>query len=316
MPNYITSVTQAIENTPLLRLDRIKAHFGFAGEIFAKLELFSPGFSKKDRIALGMIERAEKKGLLRPGQTVLEVTSGNTGIGVALVCAAKGYPFLCVMSRGNSVERVKMIEAFGGKVALVDQARDSAPGKVSKKDLDLVEEEAARLLEKTGAFYLDQFHNADNAVSQEAAGDELWEQSGGVQVFADFAGTGGTFTGYARALKRHDPAVRCYLVEPYGCAYYKNELIEGAGHGIQGGGYAKELAVVERELIDGHVTVTHEEAADMTRLLARLEGVFAGFSSGANLSAAVKLLQGAETGKKIGIVVNDCGLKYMSTELF
>ena len=119
MEKYITDITQAIGNTPLLRLDRIKQHLGFEGDIFAKLEHLNPSFSKKDRIALGMIERAEQKGFLKPGQPVLEMTSGNTGTGVALVCSARGYRFICVLSRGNSIERVKMIESFGGEVVLV-----------------------------------------------------------------------------------------------------------------------------------------------------------------------------------------------------
>jgi len=317
MEQYITSIIQAIGNTPLLRLDKIKSEFGLEGNIFAKLEHLNPSFSKKDRIALGMIETAEQKGLLKPGQAVLEVTSGNTGTGVALVCAAKGYRFICMMSRGNSIERVKMIEAFGGEVVLVDQAPDSLKGKVSGEDLRLVEVEAERVIQETGAFFLNQFGNPDNPAAQEPAAYEMWRQSEEqIDFFADFVGTGGTFAGYSSALKRNCPEIRCYVVEPYGCAYYKDEIIEGASHGIQGGGYAKEMPVIDRALIDGCVTVTHEESVEMTRLLAKLEGVFAGFSSGANLAAAIKLLQGNEKGKNAGIVVNDCGLKYMSTTLF
>jgi cysteine synthase A len=317
MKPFITSITQAIGETPLLRLDKIKAHLRLEGDIFAKLEHLNPSFSKKDRIALGMIETAEEKGLLKPGQPVLEVTSGNTGTGVALVCSAKGYRFICVMSKGNSMERVKMIEAFGGEVVLVEQAPGAVKGKVSGEDLALVEKEAERLVEENGAFFLNQFNNMDNPAAQETAAEEMWRQSGeGLEVFADFIGTGGTFAGYSAAFKRFSPAVRCYAVEPHGCAYYKGELIAGASHGIQGGGYAKEMPVIDRGLIDGCVTVTHEEAVETTRLLAKLEGVFAGFSSGANLAAAVKLLRENEKGKTVGIVVNDCGLKYMSTDLF
>jgi len=314
---HITSITQAIGKTPLLRLDRMKRYLGFEGNVFAKLEHLNPSFSKKDRIALGMIEAAEQKGLLKPGQPVLEVTSGNTGTGVALVCAAKGYRFICVMSRGNSIERVKMIAAFGGEIVLVDQAPGTVKGKVSGEDMVLVEKEAERLLGETGAFYLNQFYSQANAVAQEVAAEEMWEQSEGkIQVFADFIGTGGTFVGYSRALKGRNPEIRCYAVEPYGCAYYKNEITEGAKHSIQGGGYAKEMAIVDRALMDGSVTVTDEEAIDMTRSLAKIEGIFAGFSTGANFAAAVSLLKNEEKGKNIGIVVNDCGLKYMSTSLF
>ena len=317
MKKFITDITGAIGETPLLRLDKIKAEMGLDGNIFAKLEHLNPSFSKKDRIALGMIELAEEKGLLKPGQPVLEMTSGNTGTGVAMVCSAKGYRFICVMSRGNSIERVKMIEAFGGEVVLVDQAPDSIKGKVSGADMDLVEIEANRLVKETGAFYLNQFHNPDNSAAQEVGAEEIWDQTDGkIDVFADFIGTGGTFSGYAAAFKKLDPKIRCYVVEPYGCAYYKGEIIEGANHGIQGGGYAKELSLIDRRLLDGSVTVTHEEAVSMTLLLAKKEGVFAGFSSGANVMAAVKLLQGVEKGKNISVVINDCGLKYMSTSLW
>ena len=317
MEKFVTSITETIGNTPLLRLDKIKNYYGLKGNIFAKLEHLNPSFSKKDRIALGMIETAEKKGLLKPGQTVMEVTSGNTGTSVALVCSAKGYRFICLMSRGNSIERIKMIEAFGGEVVLVDQAPDSEKGKVSGEDLRLVEVEAEKIRLETGAFFLNQFHNMDNPAAQEVSANEIWAQTGGeVDFFADFIGTGGTFAGYSQAFKRHRSDLRCYAVEPYGCAYYKDEIIEGASHGIQGGGYAKEMAVIDRNLINGCVTVEHDVAVEMTRLLAKLEGIFAGFSSGANLSAAIQLLQGAESGNNGAIVINDCGLKYMSTSLF
>ena len=317
MANYITCITEAIGNTPLMRLDRIVKYLALDGAIFAKLEHLNPSFSKKDRIALGMIELAEKKGLLKHGQPVLEMTSGNTGTGVALVCAAKGYRFICVMSRGNSVERIKMIEAFGGEVVLVEQAPGAVKGKVSGADLDLVEIETLRLLEETGAFYINQFNNLANSLSQEVAAREMWEQSDEkIDIFADFIGTGGTFGGYAGYLKKVNPNIRCYAVEPHGCAFYGNEIIEGFTHSIQGGGYAKAVPNADFPLVDGSVPVTDEQAVEMTKLLAKIEGIFAGFSSGANFMAAAKLLQGEEKGKNIGIVINDCGLKYMSTSLW
>jgi len=317
MEKFITSITQAIGNTPLLRLDKLKEHFGYEGHIYAKLEHMNPTSSKKDRIALGMIETAERKGLLKPGQPVLEMTSGNTGTAVAMVCSAKGYPFICVISRGNSVERVRMIKALGGQVVLVDQAPNAEKGKVSGEDMKLVEEVAERLVKETGAFYFNQFKNQDNSTSHEPAALEMWVQSRGqIQAFADFIGTGGTFMGYSRALKGLNPAIRCYAVEPHGCAHYKGEIISGASHVIQGGGYAKDMEIVDREYMDGFVTVTCDESAEMCKTLAELEGIFTGFSSGANLMAAVKQLQGPERGNHFGIVINDCGLKYMSTDLF
>jgi len=317
MSKYITSITEAIGNTPLLRLDRLAAELKLEGEIYAKLEHLNPSFSKKDRIALGMIEMAEEQGKLKPGQPVLEVTSGNTGTGLALVCAAKGYRFICCMSKGNSIERVKMIQAFGGEMVLVDQARGSVKGKVSNDDLMMVEAEAERVAAETGAYYINQFNNIDNSISQEPAAIEMWEQSEGkLEAFADFIGTGGTYGGYARALKARSRAIRCYAVEPEGCAYYGGEIVPGSLHSIQGGGYAKEVLNVDRELIDGCVTVNDEESIDVTRRLAAIEGIFAGFSSGANVAAAIKLLRGVEKGSRIGVVINDCGLKYMSTALF
>ncbi len=317
MNKFITDITQSIGQTPLLRLDKLAALYKFDGEIYAKLEHLNPSFSKKDRIGLGMIELAEKKDLLKPGQPVVEMTSGNTGTSIALVCAAKGYRFVCVMSAGNSIERVKMIKAFGGEVVLVPQAPDSVKGKVSGADLRLVEIETERIVAETGGCYMNQFNNQDNSLSQEAIVREIWEQTdGAIEVFADFGGTGGTFSGCSNAFKNIDPNIKCYLVEPDGAAYYNGEELNCAGHRIQGGGYAKEMSIVDRSKIDGCITVTDEEAIRLTRELAKVEGIFAGFSSGANVMAAIKLLQGKEKGKKIAICINDCGLKYMSTDLY
>ena len=317
MDKYITCLTQAIGKTPLLRLDRLKAHLGFDGHLYAKLEYLNPTSSKKDRIALGMIEMAEQKGLLQPGQPVLEMTSGNTGTAVAMVCSAKGYPFICVISRGNSTERVRMIKALGGEVVLVDQAPNSIKGKVSGDDMKLVSDVADKLVAETGAFYFNQFHNQDNSVSHEPAALEMWVQSmGQIQAFADFIGTGGTYMGYARALKRLNPAVRCYAVEPAGCAHYKGEIIPGASHIIQGGGYAKDMDIVDKEYMDGFITVNCDESVEMCEILAKVEGVFSGISSGANVAAAIKQMKATENGNHFGVVINDCGLKYMSTDLF
>ncbi|MCL2702325.1 MAG: cysteine synthase family protein [Defluviitaleaceae bacterium] len=317
MEKYITSITQAIGGTHLLRLDKLRDIYGFDGEIYAKLEHMSPGFSKKDRIARGMIEEALLRGHLSPGKPVIETTSGNTGIGVAIVCAALGYRFICVMSRGNSQERVKMIESFGGEVVLVDQAPGSRKGFVSGEDLSFVQAETERIVRETGGFYLDQFNNPDNSKAQEEMGEEIWLQTGGeIQVFADFIGTGGTFAGVSRRLKQHNPAIKCYAVEPECCAFYAGAEITGTGHRIQGGGYGKHQMNVDKSLIDGCVQIDDDTAIKTTRGLALCEGVFGGFSSGANVAAAVSLLNGAEKGKKIAVVINDCGLKYMSAELF
>jgi cysteine synthase A len=318
MSNYYTSIVECIGNTPLLRLDRLKKAEGFDGNIYAKLDHLNPSSSKKDRIALGMIEAAERSGALKEGMPVIEMTSGNTGTGVALVCAAKGYRFICVMSVGNSTERVRMIKAFGGEVVLVDQMPGAIKGKVTGGDLQLVEEATERIVAETKGCFLNQFANPGNSLAQEQTAQEIWEQAdGAIEVFADFVGTGGTFGGNARRFKDLNPAIDCYVVEPAGHAYYGGEDVSCvSGHRIQGGGYAKEMPLVKPELIDGCLTVSDDEAVGMTRKLAAIEGIFGGFSSGANVSAAIQLLNGTHKGKNIAVIINDSGLKYMSTDLY
>jgi cysteine synthase A len=312
------SVLEAIGNTPLVELERLVKHWKLEGRILAKLDNLNPSASKKDRIALGMIREAERKGLLKPGQTVIEETSGNTGNGLALVCSVLGYPFIAVMSKGNSIERVRICNAFGAKVVRVDQAPGSKPGEVSAADLDLVMEETERLTKELGAFCVGQFHNADNALAQEITGDEMWEQSEGkIDAIADFVGTGGGFAGIATSMRRHNSKVHCYLVEPQNAPYYGGEKAKDApGHRIQGGGYAREVPFLDRSLITGCVGITDEEAIEGARLLSSVEGIFCGFSAGAHAAAAKKLLQGSEKGKTIAIVICDSGLKYLSTNLY
>ena len=185
-----------------------------------KLEYFSPGGSKKDRIALEIIREARASGELQPGQTVVELTSGNTGTGLAIVCRAMGHPFVAVISRGNSVERVRQMEAFGAEVVVVDQAEGAVDGQVSGEDLALVEERAAEIVARRGAFRVDQFRREANILAHERhTGPELWEQSEGqIDVFVDMVGTSGSFTGVARALRRLNPGLRAYVVEPAGAA--------------------------------------------------------------------------------------------------
>ena len=311
------SVLDAIGNTPLVSLERLVKHWKLEGRILAKLDNLNPTGSKKDRIALGMIREAERKGLLKPGQTVIEETSGNTGNGLALVCSLMGYPFIAVMSKGNSIERVRLCQALGAKVVRVEQSPDSKPGTVSSADMDLVMAETERLTKELGAFYVGQFSNADNALSQETTGNEMWEQSEGkIDAIADFIGTGGGFTGIATAMRRHSSNVHCYVVEPANAPYYGKWTPNGKGHRIQGGGYAREIPFLDRSLITDSVGVTDDEAIETTRLLSSMEGIFCGFSSGAHAAAARKLLEGPEKGKTVAIVICDTGLKYLSTDLY
>jgi cysteine synthase A len=250
---------------------------------------------------------------------VVELTSGNTGTGLAIVCALKGYPFVAVMSRGNSVERARMMAALGAEVVLVDQLAESVPGQVSGGDLELVAREAQRLVRDRQAFRADQFQLQGNPRAHYLhTGPEILRQSGGsVQAFCDFAGTGGSFSGCAAALKEHDPRIRCYLVEPAGAAALAGLPITKPNHRIQGGGYSMpHLPLVRPELIDGYLQVSDDEAILTARRLAREEGIFAGFSSGANVAAALRLLATTCAGETIAVLLCDSGLKYLSTDLW
>ena len=314
--NHCKSVLDAIGNTPLVELARITSEID--GVIFAKLEYLNPGYSKKDRIALQIIEDAEASGALQPGDTVVELTSGNTGTGLAIVCAAKGYHFVAVMSRGNSRERARMMIALGAEVVLVDQAPGSRAGQVSGDDLALVEDRAWQITRQRGAFRADQFQLAGNARAHyRHTAPEIMRQSGGIDAFCDFVGSGGSFAGCARYFKERDPAIQCYAIEPEGAAALAGQAVTHPNHKIQGGGYAmSDLPLIDRELIDGCLQVCDEDALDMARRLAREEGLFAGFSSGANLAAALQLLATKHRGGRIAILLPDSGLKYLSTDLW
>ncbi len=305
-----------IGNTPLLELSRITD--GLDGRIFAKVEYFNPGYSKKDRIARQIVEEAEASGALQPGDTIVELTSGNTGTGLAIVCAAKGYHFVAVMSRGNSPERARMMTALGAEVVLVDQCPDSLPGQVSGADLARVEETAQRIVRERGAFRADQFQLPGNSQAHyQHTAPEIMRQSGGVDAFCDFIGSGGSFAGCARYFKEVDPAIQCYIVEPAGAAAFAGEELTRPNHRIQGGGYSMaELPLLDRDLVDGCLQVSDDDAVQMARRLAREEGLFAGFSSGANLAAALQLLKAKHRGERIAILLCDSGLKYLSTDLW
>jgi cysteine synthase A len=313
----LASVLDAIGNTPLVELSRITR--GLEGRILAKLEYLNPGFSKKDRIALQMIEEAEAEGKLGPGQTVVELTSGNTGTGLSIVCAVKGYPFVAVMSKGNSMERARMMKALGAEVILIDQLPDSKPGQVSGGDLALVEEAAQRITKERNAFRADQFHlQSSSRAHYLHTAPEILKQAGGkIDAFCDYTGTGSSFGGCAAAFEEHDPAIQCYIVEPAGAAVLAGKPLTNPSHRIQGGGYSMtELTLINKDHIDGYLQVTDGEAMEIARRLAREEGIFAGFSSGANVAAAMQLLRTTCKGKTIAVLLPDSGLKYLSTDLW
>jgi cysteine synthase A len=311
------SVIEAIGNTPLVELTRITR--GLEGRILAKLEYFNPGYSKKDRIARQIIVDAEASGVLKPGQPVVELTSGNTGTGLAIVCGIKGYPFVAVMSKGNSIERARMMSALGAEVVLVDQLPTSVSGQVSGGDLELVEQETRRIVKERNGFRADQFRLKSNFRAHYLnTGPEIIRQSAGaIDVFCDFAGTGGSFAGCTAAFKEHNPAIKCFIVEPEGAAILAGEAVTYPNHRIQGGGYAMaELPMLNPNHIDGYLKVSDDQAIKMARRLAKEEGIFAGFSSGANVAAARELIKTSFKEKTAVVLICDSGLKYLSTDLW
>ena len=315
--DILPSAVEAIGSTPLVDLSRITREI--SGRILAKLEFLNPGFSKKDRIARQIIEDAEATGELKPGRTVVELTSGNTGTGLAIVCGIKGYPFVAVMSKGNSMERARMMTALGAEVVLVDQLPDSVPGQVSGGDLALVEQKTQKIVVERDAFRADQFQLKGNFRAHYLnTGPEIIRQSGGdIDVFCDFAGTGGSFAGCAAAFKEHNPTIKSFIVEPEGAAVLAGEPVTYPNHRIQGGGYAMaDLPLLDCALIDGYLKVTDQQAIAMARRLAKEEGIFAGFSSGANVAAAMALLKSDFKGKTAVVLICDSGLKYLSTDLW
>lgn len=318
-PPLAASIIDAIGHTPLVELRRIVQAEGVVGRILAKCEHLNPGFSKKDRIALEMLREARRTGDLSPGQTVVELTSGNTGTGLAIACRALGHPFVAVISKGNTIERARMMQALGAQVIRVDQAPYSPPNQVSGEDLARVEQRTKQIVQERQAFRADQFQLAGNVLAHERyTGPEIWEQAQGrVDVFVDFAGTGGSFTGVMRYLRQQNPNVRGYLIEPATAPALAGRAITRQSHKIQGGGYSMtELPLLDRDLVHGFLTVTDDQAIRCSRMLAREEGLFGGFSAGANLAGALQVLKTGEKGRTVAILICDSGLKYLSTDLY
>jgi cysteine synthase A len=298
------SVLELIGHTPMLRLKKIGKDV--KPEILVKLEFRNPSCSVKDRIALYMIEQAEKKGKLKPGATIIEPTTGNTGIALSLVASLKGYKMIVVMPEFVSRERRVICEAYGAKVVLT-RKEDGIPGVLRK---------AEELVETTkGAFMPHQFKNENNPKAHElTTGKEIIEQTNGdLDVFVAAAGTGGTISGVARALKKKNPDVRIVIVEPAGSA-----ILSGGKpgmHKIEGIGEGFIPDVLDTKLFDEVVAVSDEDAMAMARRLAREEGVLAGISSGANVWACLKVAKKMKKGR-IVTLIPDCALRYMSTELY
>ena len=311
------SVLDVMEGSPLVALDRLTDVLGLQGRILCKLDYLLPGGSKKDRAARGILRAARASGDLQPGQPVVELTSGNMGTGLAIACAVLGHPFVAVMSSGNSPERARMMRALGAEVVLVAQSGGGRPGHVSGEDLELVEEKARAITIERNAFRADQFLRAGNPGAHfESTGPEIWTQSGGtVTHFVDFVGSGGTLAGCARYLAPR--GVQCFAVEPVGAEAISGGDRSQPWHPIQGGGYDMDALVHLQDADFAAVLrVGGDEARSMARQAARVEGIFAGYSTGANLAAAVGLLRSGTGDDVVAMVACDSGMKYLSTDLW
>ena len=297
-----------IGHTPLMELSGYSAKYGLEGNIVAKLEAFNPAGSVKDRVALSMIEDAEERGLLKPGTTIIEPTSGNTGVGLAMVATIKGYRLILTMPETMSLERRNLLKALGAQIVLTDGMAGMS-GSIAK----------AQELKATipGSVILQQFENPANAaVHERTTGEEIWEDTGGqIAAFVAGVGTGGTICGVARALKKHNPVV---YVGPFAPA--ASPVLAGgvaAPHRIQGIGANFIPKIYDASVVDEVMGVPDDEAIRAGRELAATEGLLAGISSGAAVYAARKLAERPEfAGKMIVALLPDTGERYLSTELF
>ena len=308
MSNIYTAADQLIGHTPLLELTHIEQKEGLQARILAKLEAFNPGGSVKDRVAKAMLDDAEARGLLKPGAVIIEPTSGNTGIGLASVAAARGYRVIIVMPETMSIERRLLMKAYGAELVLTDGSKGIS-GAIARAN-----ELAAEI---PGAFIPGQFDNPANPAAHEAAtGPEIWEDTdGAVDLFVAGIGTGGTITGVGRYLKSKNPDVRIVGVEPATSAVLSGGT--PGPHGLQGLGAGFVPAVLDTSVYDEVMPVTDEEAYEAGRQLGREEGVLAGISSGAALWAAIQLARRPENrGKTIVVLLPDTGDRYLSTKMF
>ena len=308
MGKIYTSVDQLIGRTPLLELARLERQEGLEARILAKLEYLNPAGSVKDRVAKAMLDDAEQRGILKPGATVIEPTSGNTGIGLASVAAARGYQVVIVMPDTMSLERRQLMKAYGARLVLTPGAQGMA-GAIQK-----AEELAA---ETPGSFIPGQFDNPANPATHRAAtGPEIWEDTDGeIDIFVAGVGTGGTITGVGGYLKEKDPAIRVVAVEPATSPL----LSQGRSgpHGIQGIGANFVPGALDTGVYDEVIPVEDQDAYAAGRLLGRTEGVLAGISSGAALWAAIQLAKRPENkGRTIVVLLPDTGDRYLSTEMF
>ena len=308
MANIAKQLTELIGNTPLLELNKYSEAKGLETPVIVKIEYFNPGGSVKDRIALAMIEDAEQKGILKPGATIIEPTSGNTGVGLALVSAVKGYRLILTMPETMSVERRNLVKAYGAEVRLTS-GKDGMPGAIR----------AAEELRNSipGSVILQQFENPANPAKHYATtGPEVWDQTDGeVDIFVGGVGTGGTISGVAKYLKEKKPGVKIVAVEPKA-----SPVLNGGPsgpHKIQGIGAGFVPKTYSGELVDEVFDVENDDAIRAGREVAQQEGLLVGISAGAALYAATELAKRPENkGKKIVALLPDTGERYLSTVLY
>lgn len=305
-----SSALELIGNTPIVALDRL---YPGPGRILAKCEFMNPGASIKDRSSLYMINKARESGELKPNGRVVEVTSGNQGCGLAVVCAVLGHPLTLTMSMGNSAQRAIHMEALGAKCVRVPQV-EGTYGNVTLADVLQAETEGLKIVKETEAYYVNQFNNEANSLAHyESTGPEIWRQTGGhVDAFIATVGTAGTFSGTAKYLKEKNPQILTFVVEPKGSEPIKGEPITKPLHLLQGSGYSCVPNLFKYEYLDETISVTDEEAVEYKALLGEKEGLFVGYTSGANVAAAVKLFNSGRLPKDAWVVtiLNDTGLKY------
>lgn len=300
-----SEITALIGNTPLVRLNRLTDNT--MATIYAKVESFNPGGSVKDRICLNMVNEAERSGRLKPGSTIVEPTSGNTGIGLALVAAVRGYKLILVMPESMSMERASLLSSYGAQLVLT-AAWEGMRGSIK---------EAETILSQNPSYFMpDQFSNPANpAMHRATTAPEIWDAlEGNVDAFVAAVGTGGTITGCGEVLKERNPKVKVVAVEPSGSPVLSGG--EPGPHKIQGIGAGFVPKVLNRAILDGVVTVTDDEAYQTSKLLAKKEGLLVGISSGANVFAAQKVARELGPGKNVVTVLCDTGERYISIEKY
>ena len=302
------NILEYVGKTPLVRLSNIINRHSLCANVIVKIEAFNPGGSAKDRVALNMVLKAEKEGRIKPGATIIEPTSGNTGIGLALVSAVRGYHLILTMPETMSIERRKLVAAYGAEVVLT-------PGAEGMKGAIAKAEELQNSIE--GSIIMGQFDNPDNTEAHYlTTGPEIWHDTDGkVDVFIAGIGTGGTVSGTGKYLKEQNPDVQIIGIEPANSPF----LTEGrsGAHGLQGIGAGFKPSILNVDVIDKFVTVKEDDAYSAARLLAKEEGILAGISSGAVMHVALQLAKQPENaGKNIVVLLPDTGERYLSTELW